>query len=198
MVGLPTETEDDVFAIPTLVKKIKGNFSQPVGKRGTWERLSSASVRSFPSPLPRFKWAAMDPIKNPETKNQDGKGGIENHGQCDCPCRPAPLGLSAGPHCPGDRRVADILVLANENRGNWPQTFKASPIDPHFYVLRERDADERFPWDFIDSRIDKSYLWREYQRALDARTSAPCPADPARCSICGVCEGARGDRRGER
>jgi hypothetical protein len=89
----------------------------------------------------------------------------------------------------GDRRVADILLLGHKNRGNWPQTFKSSPLNPHFYVHRERDADERFPWDIIDQGIDKAFLWKEYQRALSGRTSAPCPADPSRCSLCGVCKG---------
>ena len=86
----------------------------------------------------------------------------------------------------GDRRVAEILMLAHQNRGNWPRTFKASPINPHFYVHRERSPDERFPWDFIDHGIDKSYLRDEYRRALAGRRSPPCPADPSRCSLCGV------------
>ena len=89
----------------------------------------------------------------------------------------------------GDRRVADILMLAHQNQGNWPQTFKASPVNPHFYVHRERDPDERFPWDFIDHGLDKAYLLKEYRRALAGRTSAPCPVDPSTCSLCGVCEG---------
>jgi len=89
----------------------------------------------------------------------------------------------------GDRRVADLLLLAHENNGNWPQTFKASPVNPHFYVHRERAPDERFPWDFIEHGLDKTYLLKEYRRGLAGRTSAPCPADPSKCSICGVCEG---------
>jgi len=85
--------------------------------------------------------------------------------------------------------VADLLLLAHENQGNWPQTFKASPINPDFYVHRERDPDERFPWDFIDQGIDKSFLLNEYRRALAGKTTAPCPADPSTCKICGVCDG---------
>jgi hypothetical protein len=89
----------------------------------------------------------------------------------------------------GDRKVADILLLAHNNQGNWPQTFKASAINPHFYVHRQRNPDELFPWDFIDHGIDKSYLFKEYRRAQLGRTSAPCPADPSKCSVCGVCKG---------
>jgi hypothetical protein len=88
--------------------------------------------------------------------------------------------------------VADILMLAHRNRGNWPQTFKASPLNPHFYVHRERGHEELFPWDFIDPGIDKSFLLKEYRRALAGRSSAPCPADPSKCSICGVCKGRPG------
>jgi hypothetical protein len=87
--------------------------------------------------------------------------------------------------------VADILLLAHKNQGNWPQTFKASPVNPHFYVHRERRPDERFPWEVIDHGIDKAYLLKEYRRALAERTSLPCPADPSTCCICGVCKGAK-------
>jgi hypothetical protein len=87
--------------------------------------------------------------------------------------------------------MADILLMEHTDQGNGPQSFKAASINPHFYVHRERAPEETFPWDFIDQGIDKSYLLKEYQRALAGRTSAPCPADPTRCSICGVCEGKR-------
>jgi hypothetical protein len=85
----------------------------------------------------------------------------------------------------GDRKVAQILALAHKNRGNWPKTLKASPINPDYYVLRERSAEEFFPWDFIDQGIEKSFLYKEYQRALREKPSPPCPM--ISCSQCGVC-----------
>jgi hypothetical protein len=81
-----------------------------------------------------------------------------------------------------------MLLAVHRNQGNWPQTLKASAVNPHFYVHRERDAKECFPWDFIDHGIDKAYLYKEYRRALSGRTSVPCPADPATCRLCGVCK----------
>ena len=86
----------------------------------------------------------------------------------------------------GDRKVADILSLAHANRGNWAQTLKTVYVNPDFYVYRERSLDERLPWDFIDHGIKKSYLKREYQRALQAKTTEACQVDT--CRSCGVCK----------
>ncbi|MBW1821121.1 MAG: radical SAM protein, partial [Deltaproteobacteria bacterium] len=69
--------------------------------------------------------------------------------------------------------------------GNWPQTLKESPLNPDFYVLRERSLDELFPWDFIDHGIKKSFLKKEYKKGIKAKTSPPCPMES--CNICGVC-----------
>ena len=88
----------------------------------------------------------------------------------------------------GDRRVADILLVA-QDRG-WSQAFKESPINPDFFTLRERRSEELFPWDFIDHGLKKEYLWEEYQRALQGKETPPCR--PAVCSRCGVCRGEEG------
>jgi hypothetical protein len=85
----------------------------------------------------------------------------------------------------GDRRVADILSLAHTYKGNWARTLKDVSINPDFYVLRQRNLDERLPWDFIDQGIKKSYLQQEYQRAMDARPSPACRVET--CNICGIC-----------
>ena len=85
----------------------------------------------------------------------------------------------------GDRRVAEILSLAHANRGNWSQTFKTAPLNPNFYVLRERGPHELFPWDFIDHGVNKSFLRKEYQRARQAKTTPDCQVET--CRMCGVC-----------
>jgi hypothetical protein len=87
----------------------------------------------------------------------------------------------------GDRRVAQLLLQAHKNHGNWPQTFKSCAINPSFYVLRQRSREELLPWDFIDQGLEKDFLWNEYQRALVAKTSRPCSMKTDTCRICGVC-----------
>ncbi len=66
----------------------------------------------------------------------------------------------------GDRRVGRMLVKAHELGGDWGRVFRTSDINPDFYVYRERARDELFPWDFIEHRVTKAQLWREYQKAL--------------------------------
>jgi radical SAM superfamily enzyme YgiQ (UPF0313 family) len=192
MIGLPTETEADVNAIVDLVKRIKHQFLKTSrGKRhiGT----ITVSLNAFvPKAFTPFQWAAMDEVPTLKQKIKLVKTGLKKTANvrvyADVPRRAYLQGIIAR----GDRRMADILLLGHENRGNWPQTFKSAPFNPHFFVHRERDADERFPWDFIDQGIDKDFLWKEYRRALSGRPSAPCPADPSRCSRCGVCNGKPG------
>jgi radical SAM superfamily enzyme YgiQ (UPF0313 family) len=189
MIGLPTETDADVAAIVDLVKRIKHVFLDTSRGKGRIGDITVSLNAFVPKPVTPFQWAAMDAVKTLKQKIKIVKRGLGRtanvrvHG--DVPRWAFLQGLIAR----GDRRVADILLNGHRQRGNWPRTFKASVIDPHFYVHRERDPDERFPWDFIDHGIDKSYLLAEYRRALSGRTSAPCPADPARCSLCGVCSG---------
>ncbi len=188
MIGLPTETDEDVAAIVDLVKRIKQCFLKTSRGKGHIGEITVSLSSFVPKPFTPFQWAAMDDVKTLKMKIKRVKMGLKKTANvrvhADVPRGAYLQGLIAR----GDRRVADILLLAHKNRGNWPQTFKASPLDPHFYVHRERDPEERFPWDFIDPGIDKSYLLKEYRRALAGRTSAPCPVDPDNCSVCGVCK----------
>ena len=85
----------------------------------------------------------------------------------------------------GDRRVGSLLLATHQLGGDWARACRASALNPDFFVLRERDRDELFPWDFIDHGVTKDYLWEEYQKALAARETSPC--QPEVCSRCGVC-----------
>ena len=88
----------------------------------------------------------------------------------------------------GDRRVSQLLSTAHDNNGNWPQTLKAAAVNADFYVQRQRSREEMFPCDFIDHGIEKEFLWNEYERAIQAKTTKPCPMDPVQCQVCGVCK----------
>jgi radical SAM superfamily enzyme YgiQ (UPF0313 family) len=189
MIGLPTETDADVAAIVELVKGVKYRFLKTSRGKGRIGEITVSLSAFVPKPFTPFQWVAMDEVKILKKKINMVKTGLKRTANvrvhADAPRWAYLQGLIAR----GDRKVADILFLAHKNRGNWPQTFKASPINPHFYVHRERDPEELFPWDFIDHGIHRSYLVKEYRRALVGRISAPCHADPSKCGICGVCEG---------
>jgi radical SAM superfamily enzyme YgiQ (UPF0313 family) len=187
MVGLPTEQEDDIQAIVALVKQIKDRFllaSRVRGRMGT----ITVSLNSFvPKPFTPFQWAAMDSLDALKRKITTVKSGLKKVSNvrvhADVPRRANLQALFSR----GDRRVSHLLETAHQNNGNWPQTVKAAALHPDFFVLREREKQERLAWDFIDHGIDKSFLWNEYQRALQGNPTKPCPMDPVNCKICGVC-----------
>ncbi|MEJ2639767.1 MAG: radical SAM protein [Desulfosarcinaceae bacterium] len=189
MVGLPSETDADIEAITRLVKKIKHHFLRSSRARGRMGDITVSLSSFVPKPATPFQWAPMaeeKPLKARLKKIKSDLNRVANvRVHSDMPRWAFIQALFAR----GDRRVADLLEAAHRNQGNWPQTFKAAPLNPQFYVYRERLRDEALPWDFIDHGVRKSFLWNEYQRALEAKPTPPCPATPETCSICGACNG---------
>ena len=185
MVGLPTETMDDVEEITVLCKRIKHSFlkySRPKKRMGE----ITLSLNSFvPKPFTPFQWCAMDDVSTLKRKikkiKRDLKSVANVRVNTDVPRWAYIQALLSR----GDRKVAHILSFAHKAGGNWAQTLKKSPLNPDFYVLRERSLDELFPWDFIDHGIRKSFLKKEYKKGMQAKTSPPCPMES--CNICGVC-----------
>ena len=185
MVGLPTETLEDVEEIPRLVKHLEHRIIKDSrGKR----RLGqiTLSLSSFvPKPFTPFQWASF--LEVGELKQRlklvrqglQGKKRVRVH--TDLPKWAYVQALMAR----GDRRVGELLLAAH--RRNWTQACRESPLNPDFFTLRERRRDELFPWDFIDHGIDKTYLWEEYQKALAGEETSPC--QPEVCTRCGVCGG---------
>jgi len=138
-----------------------------------------------PKPHTPFQWAAMDEIQLLKEKIKRVKSGLKRVSNVRVHADIPKWAFIQALLSRGDRRVADILEKLHTNDGNWAKTFKESPINPDFYVIRERPFDETFPWDFIDHGIRKSFLKSEYQKAVCNKTTDPCR--PASCKRCGVC-----------
>ena len=185
MIGLPGETEADVDGIIKLVKQIKHRFltSSRARKRiGT----ITVSLNSFvPKPSTPFQWAAMDEVKTLKRKTKKIKNELKKVANLRINSDIPRWAYLQAMFSRGDRKVADILLSAHANKGNWAQTLKTVPVNPDFYVLRERDLNEKLPWDFIDHGIKKSFLQREYQRAKQELTTPICQVET--CRMCGVC-----------
>ena len=185
MVGLPTETLDDVAEIPRLVKFLEhAVIKASQGKKHLG--LITLSLSSFvPKPFTPFQWAPF--LEVAELKKRLKLVAREFHGvkkvrvHTDLPKWAYVQALLAR----GDRRVADMLLAAHEPR--LEPGLRESPVNPDFFTLRQRRPDELFPWDFIDHGLRKDYLWEEYQRALEGQETPACR--PAVCRRCGICQG---------
>lgn len=186
MVGLPTETMDDVEAIVALCKKIKHQFLKTSRAKKRIGEIT-VSLNSFvPKPFTPFQWVKMDDVQLLKEKIKKIKNGLKRVANVRVHADIPRWAFIQALLSRGDRKIAQILSLVNTNQGNWPKTFKSSPVNPDFYILRERSLDERLPWDFIDHGISKSFLKTEYKRALQSKTSPPCLMES--CTICGVCK----------
>lgn len=187
MAGLPTETEADVQSIVELGKRIKHTFLTVSRHRRRIGTITLSLNCFVPKPVTPFQWSAMnDPplLKRKLRRVREGLRKTANvRVHCDVPRWAYLQALLSR----GDRRVADILHLGQRNDWNWPKTFKETPLNPDFYVLRERSIEEKLPWDFIDHGVKKTFLQSEYRRALAGRTTPPCPGQDD-CRACGVCK----------
>jgi len=185
MVGLPTETTADVEAVVTLVKHIKHAFLKSSRTRRAIGTLT-VSISSFvPKPFTPFQWVAMASVGELKARIKRIQAGLKRvpnvRVHSDLPRWAYIQALLAR----GDRRVAELLLRVDAAAGNWAHALKTGPLNPDFYVLREREPDEILPWDFIDHRVSKTYLLREYRQALEGRPGHICRVES--CRLCGAC-----------
>lgn len=193
MVGLPTETDDDIQEIIDLCGRIKEAFleaSRPLKRIGS----ITVSINPFiPKPFTPFQWAAMDPLATIKKKIKTIRNALRRTPnmsvQADSPRGARIQALLSR----GDRRVATVVEKAALSDGDWKLAIKESAVDIDFYTTRERDKGELFPWEIIDHGIKKTFLYREYRRALAGEASPPCPiTDCARCGVCRSADGLSG------
>ncbi|MFB3884427.1 MAG: TIGR03960 family B12-binding radical SAM protein [Thermodesulfobacteriota bacterium] len=167
LIGLPSETDEDVRAIPALVKKIRHRIvSNRKKEQNRWKLV--VSVNPFiPKPATPFQWAPLEDVAQLKRKLKviqrelKGEKGIEMiH---DLPKWAYIQALLSR----GDRKVAKILIATHHYEGDWGRALRETNINPDFYVNRKRDLNEVFPWDFIDHGISKERLKQEYLKAME-------------------------------
>ena len=165
MIGLPTETDDDIDGIIALGKRIKHRFLKSSRARKRIGEIT-ISLNSFvPKAFTPFQWVAMEDLAGLKLKLKKIKAELRKIANVRVHADVPRWAYIQALFSRGDRRVADILSMAHTNHGNWAQTLKSVPINADFYVHRQRHFDELLPWDFIDHGIQKSFLWKEYQKA---------------------------------
>lgn len=158
MIGLPTETEEDIDGIISLVKKIRDT-----SQRGNIVLTVSTFV---PKPFTPFQWHPMEAPEIVKARLKIIKKGLQHlkgvkvfH---DVPKYAYMQGLFAR----GDRRIAQALKVMSNGK-DWKGACLEAGVDIDYYIFRKRRFDERLPWDFIDCGISKERLWKEYQRAIE-------------------------------
>ena len=199
MIGLPTETDEDVTGISDLANKIAEEFYEiPKGSRPGNGHIDIVVSTSFfiPKPFTPFQWVPQADLAQlhhrQELLNRTIKESV-NHKSIRYNWHDFELSHLAGIFARGDRRLSGVLVKAYEGGclydswGDflkvdvWKKAFEEAGIDPDFYTYRERPADEILPWDFIDAGVSKQFLRREYETAKAEKVTPNCRM---RCSGC--------------
>lgn len=199
MLGLPTETEDDMKAIAHLAEKIaKRYYEIPKEQRNGKCQIISSTSFFIPKPFTPLQWASMlnreDYIARANIVNHEMKAQL-NHKSLKYNWHEADVTILEGVFARGDRRVGKALLEAYKlgclydswgehfNYELWMQAFENTGVDIDFYNLRERDLDEILPWDFINIGVSKSFLKREWKNAMDGKVTPNCRKQ---CSGCGM------------
>lgn len=201
MLGLPTETEEDILGIGDLSNKIAAAFYETVPKEKRVNgRVQIVTSTSFfiPKPFTPFQWAPMCTAKEFLDKAHLARQGIVsqlNQKSIKYNWHEADVSVLEGVLARGDRRVAQVIRKAYErgcmfdswsesfHNELWLESFADCGVDIGFYTTRERADDEIFPWDFLDCGVTKEFLLREWKKA-QAQTGSPnCKVQ---CQGCGA------------
>jgi radical SAM family uncharacterized protein len=191
MVGLPTETLEDVVAIVDLVKKVRA-----VGRRHQGKRTQvNVSLGTFvPKAFTPFQWLPLADEESLEEKQELLRRGLRRPGIGLSWQNPRTTLLEAA-LSRGDRRLGQVIHRAWRSGARfdawdehfdedlWWRAFADAGLDPNFYARRERLLDEVFPWDHIDVGVRKEFLVEEYQCSLRGETSPDCRQHCRRCGI---------------
>ena len=199
MLGLPTETVEDMEGIALLSEKIAEEYYEiPKDQRNGKVQVVASTSFFVPKPFTPFQWARMS------TKEEflDKARGVNrkmkemlNHKSLKYNWHEADVTVLEGVLARGDRRVAAVIEEAYRNgalydawsesfrNDIWMKAFETCGVDIDFYTTRERSLDEQFPWDFIDTGVSKEFLKREWNNAVNGTVTPNCRE---RCSGCGV------------
>ncbi len=202
MMGLPTETDDDLIGIGRICGLIKGIYRSKPRKKQL--RISVSCSTFIPKPFTPFQWEAQISDSEMQAKQQTLLSAIRAKG----------VQLSTSDNftarleavlARGDRRLAKVIYAAYKNgcifdgwdselnRGGWDKAFEDCGIDPSDYT-RSRAEDEVLPWDFIDIGVTKKFLLSERHKAYSGAVTGSCLSGCKGCGLQSVCEAAGGKK----
>jgi len=202
MVGLPTETDEDILEIGRLIREI---YARGKRTRGRSIEIGVSLSTFVPKPHTPFQWVGLAQREDVERRQRLLRDQIAR-------ARGVHLSWSGWDEtwleaimARGDRRLGAVIYRAWRTGARfdawsecfrpdaWRQAFSDERLDPDFYTHRQRQRDEVLPWEPIDCGVTRAFLWREYERALSGDLSPDCRAD---CYHCGVLTAWGATRKG--
>ena len=182
MIGLPTETDEDIEAIVGLAERTQAHMAE-VGCKG---RLTLSINPFIPKPFTPFQWMAMDNQKTVEKKLQYIKKALQKNRRIEVLVESPKEAYIQGVLARGDRRLGAVIAACAADRGSksFKAELKAAGLDMDEMNYRERSFDEFLPWSHLDMGMDEGYLEMEWKRSVDEAYTPPCVQGCKRCGVC--------------
>ena len=195
MMGLPTETTEDIEGIAETAQKVVDLFySNPKHAKGRGVQVTISCACFVPKPHTPFQFVPMDTEEMLQAKQKHLLESVHSR-KIKVNYHDSTTSVLEGVFAKGDRRLGRVIETAFENGAffdtweeyfnydRWLDAFKTCGLDPDFYNYRTIGLDEVTPWDHLDVGVTKAHLVREYNKALEAKTTQPCNRQ---CSACGA------------
>lgn len=207
MMGLPTETMEDIEGIADLAMQVVHAFyKNPNRQKGTGVQVSVSCASFIPKPFTPFQWEAEDSMESLKAKQAHLLESIPSK-KVKVSYHETPTSLLEGVLARGDRRLCNVLYDAFKlgckfdswddrfHFDTWMKAFEMNGIDPHFYTSRKREYSEVLPWDHLDFGVTKKFLELESKKAHANKTTPHCRI---KCAGCGanMLNGGQCDARG--
>lgn len=198
MMGLPTETDEDIAGIADIANRIVDMFFQnPNRPRGKMVQISISVATFVPKPFTPFEFEPQATEDEVRHKQEHLVNSIDprNAKRVKVSWHEFHISQLEGVLARGDRRLSEVIYKAWKNGSRfdswsdrfnwecWKKAFEECGISPEFYASRRRSYDEVMPWDHLNYLVDKSFFIREHQKAMQGETTPHCRAN---CSGCGV------------
>src|SRR5213596_96792 len=186
MVGLPTETDEDLDEIFVLVERIKDRMLEAGKKFGRAGKIIPSLNGFVPKPNTPLQWDAICDEKELKRRIKYVCRGLSKIPNVDVRFLSARIAHEQALYSSGDRTVSRVIEATARLKGDLNAALRETQIDPAFHTSRRRTYDEILPWEIVNSGLSREFMQREDERAHDARSTAPCPS-VNQCTRCGVC-----------
>ena len=173
MIGLPTETDEDLVAIRDLTIDIRSRMVEHARARGALGRLVASVNPLVPKPGTTYQWAPMTDAATIDRKTERLRGLVAGLDNVYFNIKSERHSYYQGLLSLGDRRVADVIEIAHRNGGNWRAAVAESGIDADAYLYRDRSTDAFLPWYIIDGGTKTTFFRAELEKSLRAEWTLP-------------------------
>lgn len=186
MVGLPTETQEDLDEMFVLVERIKDRMLEAGKKFGRAGKIIPSLNGFVPKPNTPLQWDGICDEKELKKRIKYVCKGLSKIPNVDVRFMSARIAHEQALFSSGDRRVSNVIKRAAELNGDINRAIRETDTDTAFHISRDRSYDEFLPWSIIDSGLSFEFLKTEHEKARESLSSLPCPA-VEKCTTCGVC-----------